>query len=203
MASNSPATPVEAARIEALANGRYHADREAHLDTVHNLLIALVIILGASALGDLFPAWGKAAAGAATVIAGTLDLVLKLVERARAHAVLREKYFEIDARLQATGASAASAKQAMSALAGKEEPPFMAAHAVAEVWATMSVLGSAAAPCCIPPRRRFLRHWLRQNGADFSAGSGQEDLPLWPVGAALGVASLAGGAAYLLPMAGP
>ncbi|HEX8623501.1 MAG TPA: hypothetical protein VF782_00335 [Allosphingosinicella sp.] len=187
MASVSSPTPVDAARIEALTNARYHADREAFLDSVHRFFVALIIIFGLSALLDLVP-WAKAGASVITAVLGVLDLVLQLVERARAHAVLKERYFDIDADLQATSPNVTKAHQAMTRLAGKEEPPFTAVHAVAENWATCSILGpSVPVPCHVSGIRWVFRHWFRHSGVSFSSGRPRPKSPVKNVFFCLGL----------------
>ncbi|HEX8126371.1 MAG TPA: hypothetical protein VF548_12385 [Allosphingosinicella sp.] len=171
MASNPPSL-ADQARTEAFANGRYHADREAHLDLVHRWIIFAVIVLGASALVEQFPPWVKAATAASTAALGAFDLLFMLVERARAHAVARERYFEIAADLCLPNSSVEKAQQAMLMLAGKEEPPYLAAHALAENWAKEAVLGAhAPPPLYVSPMRKMFRHWARQDGADFANAS--------------------------------
>lgn len=98
----------------------------------------------------------------------TLDLVFNLSDRARTHAFLRRQYFVIAAALERPRANAAKAQADMLKLAAEEEPPYLAAHALAENWATRAVLGpSVPLPCRVGWLRRRLRHFIRFDGQDF------------------------------------
>lgn len=168
MATHAPATPVEQAKVCALLNGRYHADREAWFDWCHRILMFGVIMGGSSALLDIWP-WAKAGSALLAVALGTLDLVFSLSDRARDHSYLRKQYFAIAAELEKPRASSSKAQAAMMLLAADEEPPYFAAHALAENWAVQAVLGpSAPVPCKVGWFRKRLRHLMRFDQATFA-----------------------------------
>jgi hypothetical protein len=54
-----------------------------------------IIIFGASSVIDFFPPWAKTTSGALAAIFGALDLVFDLSNRARAHALMKRRYFEL------------------------------------------------------------------------------------------------------------
>ena len=170
MANNTSARKVNEIRFEAYTNGSYHADREAVLDRRHRWMMFLVIALGASAV--LQPLGDRAAsiAAFATAIIGAMDLAFGFSVRARNHAFLRKEYFRIASELVAEEITTDAARAKLTALAGEEEPPYRAAHAIAENWATRAVFGDALPlPCRVTWLQRRFRHWLLMTSIDFSA----------------------------------
>lgn len=168
MASQPPTTALEQAKVCALLNGRYHADREAWFDWCHRILMFGVILGGSSALLDIWP-WAKAGAALSAVALSTLDLVFNLSDRARNHSYLRKRYFAVAADLEGRRASASKAQADMMLLAADEEPPYYAVHALAENWAIQAVLGTAAKlPCKVGWFRKRLRHLIRFDQETFA-----------------------------------
>lgn len=168
MADNAPSAIAGHARVEALANGRYHADREAFLDTWRRGIAFLIIVLGAAAIVDVTAAEWRWTLGFAVTILASADLVMDLSAGARTHGYLRRQYFEIVGAFETGELDPAIGRARMMALAADEPPPYLAAHAVAENWATRAVLGpDAAVPCLITRPRRLLRHYWRQDGHPF------------------------------------
>lgn len=169
MATDPAAGPLDAQRFAAFTNGSYHADREGFLDWTHRVLLLIVILLGTSALLEVMPPAWRQISAALTTLAGTLDLVFDLTTRARKHGHLRREYFELAASLAEGRITPAEADAAMLRSAADEEPPFCAAHAVAENWASMAVYGGGrVAPCRITGAQRLFRHVWRFNGSSFA-----------------------------------
>jgi len=52
-AEAAEATLKDGLRCDLLMNARYHSSREAFLDTLHRVLMFLIIVLGAAAVSDL------------------------------------------------------------------------------------------------------------------------------------------------------
>lgn len=130
-------TPVEKRTVSCLMNAQYHATREAYLDTVHRWFMFLVIILGATALMDALPKlvhWlfgvdlevalvkELCTAGAATLAA--LDLTFDLSNRARAHAMMKRRYFELLSELRAAKKSPDEVGVCLDLYSAEEEPPY-------------------------------------------------------------------------------
>lgn len=169
MASDTTARELNAAKISALMNGRYHADREAFLDGWHRWFMFAVILLGASALVETLPPSVRILASVLTAALGAIDLVFSLSVRARAHSYLREAYFEIAASLKAGSMNSTKAEAQMLRLAAKEEPIYCALHAHAENWATRAVIGfDKPLSCRVPFWKSFLRNVCRFSGSNFS-----------------------------------
>jgi hypothetical protein len=170
MAAVPSAKQIDAAKFDAYLNGAYQADREAYLDGWHRALMFGVIVLGASAVIDIMPAWARTIATMLTAVLAAADLVLDLSVRARTASFLRKGYFEVAAKLEERSISPQGAHAEMLRLAAEEEPPYKAAHAVAENWATTAVFGSSKPlPCRVGPWRRLTRNAVHYHGHDFSA----------------------------------
>jgi len=149
-------------------NARYHASREAFLDTVHRVLMFLIIVLGAAAVTDLFnvPLARSAFAACAAVFAA-IDLTADLSNRARTHALMKRRYFEMLADL-ADGLRTPTAIEAqMHRCSADEEPPF---HALlAESWnaAQEMIYGNAADQYRVPWLHHLLRNIRRYGQAKY------------------------------------
>jgi hypothetical protein len=168
MAGNTPAA-VKSAKHCAFMNGKYQADREGFLDRSHRYLMFFVIVSGAVSVTTLLPAPVVAWAGAGAAMAGALDLLFDLSVRARVASYLRKGYFEVAAKLEEGIITPAQAQAQMLRFAAEEEPPYSAAHALAENWATGAVYGTKRElPCRVPLWRRVTRHVIRHGGNNFS-----------------------------------
>jgi hypothetical protein len=167
--ATDPPRAIKAAKFSALLNGQYHADREAHLDWWHRLFMFAVILLGASAVIDVLPQWARVTASIGTAAIGAADLLFDLSVRARNASFLRKSYFEIAAALEEGGIQPDKAEADMLRLAAEEEPPYKAAHALAENWATCAVYGGdEPLPCSVSTWRRLTRNVLHHAGHSFS-----------------------------------
>ena len=74
---------IEGLRCDLFMNARYHASREAFLDTVHRSFMFLIIVLGAAAVTDLLDAefhWVKGIFAACAVVLAAFDLTADLSE---------------------------------------------------------------------------------------------------------------------------
>jgi len=130
------ATPLEKRTISCLMNAHYHAGREAFLDTVHRWFMFFVIALGAAALMDALPnlaayfgyaipadAFKELCAAGAAILAG-LDLTFDLSNRARGHAMMKRRYFELLAELRAGRKTADEVGVCLDQYSAEEEPPY-------------------------------------------------------------------------------
>src|SRR5436305_12162327 len=89
--SGTEAATIGGLRCDLLMTARYHASREAFLDTVHRVLMFLIIVLGAAAVTDLIGSapWAHMVKGgfaAFAVVFAAFDLTADLSNRARQHA---------------------------------------------------------------------------------------------------------------------
>lgn len=157
-------------RVDCLMNARYHAAREAFLDGVHRWLMLGVILFGSAAMLDVFgaefpnSALIKAVLAAFPVVLGALDLTFDLSNRARTHALMKRRYFELLAEVVSGEKTIEEADAAMHRCSADEEPAY---HALLEAsWnaAQEMVYGDQAKRYEISRLRRFLKQFLRFEG---------------------------------------
>jgi hypothetical protein len=179
------ATPLERITISCLTNTYYHACREVFLDTVHRWFMFLVSALGTGALTDLLPKlvsyisvrYGtgmavdadlvKEVCAAGAAILAALDLTFDLSNRARAHAMMRRRYFELLAKVRAEKMDPAEAAVCLDEFSADEEPPYHVLHLVSWNEAQRSVYGKVALQFQIGWLSDWFKNWWRRPGADF------------------------------------
>jgi hypothetical protein len=161
------ATPavIDALRCDLLMNARYHSSREAYLDTLHRVLMFLIIVLGAAAVTDLIgPApWAHIAKGAAAafaVVFAAIDLTADLSNRARQHALMKRRYFELLADLIANK-KPLDVESLMHRFSADEEPVFNALLATCWNAAQEMVYGDHADAYDIPWWHKPLKNLVR------------------------------------------
>jgi hypothetical protein len=143
-------------------NARYHTSREAFLDTVHRLLMFFIVILGAAAVTDLFAySWIKGAFAACAAVFAAIDLTADLSNRARCHALMKRRYFELLADLTGHHREPFQIEEHMHRYSADEEPAFHALLAVSWNAAQEMVYGDAAHAYKIPRRQRALKNLRR------------------------------------------
>lgn len=126
-ASEAPETSkIDEFRCICLMNARYHSTREAFLDTVHRWLMFGIIVFGASSVIDFLGSLVKAASGALAAIFGALDLVFDLSNRARAHALMKRRYFELLADVAEGRKNVIDGYACMHRFSADEEPAYHA-----------------------------------------------------------------------------
>lgn len=160
-------------RVSCLTNASYHGTREATLDGVHRVLMFLVIVLGAGALIDVVGRdWTKDAFAAGAAILAALDLTFDLSNRARAHAMMKRRYFELLAEFAEGRKTAVDCDVCLERFSAEEEPPFHIVHKLSWNAAQESVYGSEAYRFVIPWWRHALRNRLRQPAASLKVAGG-------------------------------
>ncbi len=159
---------MDGLRCDLLMNARYHASREAFLDTVHRVLMFLIIVLGAGAVTDLFNTpWIRGAFAASAVIFAALDLTADLSNRARTHSMMKRRYFELLADLADGLKTPTQIEASMHRCSAEEEPAF---HALlAESWnaAQEMIYGNNADQYRIPWRHHLLKNIRRYGQAKY------------------------------------
>src|ERR1700712_1609748 len=92
-------SPREEFVIECLRNARYHEDRERFFARIHRTAMFLVVASGTATF-----AWVKAAPylTALLTLAGLLDLVFDVSGKARLHASLRRRVYDLLAQAEDT-----------------------------------------------------------------------------------------------------
>lgn len=160
---------AEAVEINCLMNARYHSARESFLDAVHRWLMLLIIISGAGAVLALLPErsfWPTVLSAAAAVMAA-LDLTFDLSNRARAHALMRRRYFELLADLRDGVKTVAQAEACCHRFSADEEPAYHALLMGSWNAAQRALYGDGAELLWIPHRHRWLQHLKHYEGRDY------------------------------------
>jgi hypothetical protein len=153
---------VDGLKCDLLMNARYHASREAFLDSIHRALMFLIIVLGAAAITDLFNwPWVKGVFAACAVLFAALDLTADLSNRARCHALMKRRYFELLADLTGHHRKPIQILEHMHRFSADEEPAFHALLAVSWNAAQEMVYGDYADKYVIPRWHRLLKNIRR------------------------------------------
>jgi hypothetical protein len=123
-AGSSEITDREVFQITVLRNSHYHEDRERFFARLHKMTMFVVVLGGAATFAPLERYW---IAALAVTLAGLTDLVFDVSGKARLHASLRRRIYEILAESQDDDVDLIKLrKRAIDVYA--DEPPCM--HAV-------------------------------------------------------------------------
>jgi hypothetical protein len=158
------ARPLERARISCDMNARYHACREAFLDTVHRWFMFGIIAFGAAAIVDVLPhgwEWLRGGFGAGAAILGALDLTFDLSNRARMHALMKRRYFELLADVIEGRKNLEAMQAAINRFNADEEPAYHALLGSCWNAAQKMVYGQAAIELHVPRRHLLAKNWMR------------------------------------------
>jgi hypothetical protein len=163
-AEAAEATLKDGLRCDLLMNARYHSSREAFLDTLHRVLMFLIIVLGAAAVSDLLSThiqWIRGSFAACAVVFASVDLTADLSNRARCHALMKRRYFELLADLVAGQKSPLEVESLMHRFSAEEEPAFHALLGACWNAAQEMVYGKFADAYKIPLWHRALKNCIR------------------------------------------
>jgi hypothetical protein len=121
-------SPREEFIIDCLRNARYHEDRERFFAGIHKLSMFFVVASGTATF-----AWIKAATFFAGIItiAGLLDLVFDISGKARLHASLRRRIYDILAQAEDPSRSMDSLREQAVRVYADEPPCMHAANMIA------------------------------------------------------------------------
>jgi hypothetical protein len=168
-------SPLDGFRVDCLMNARYHSAREAFLDGVHRWLMLGIILFGSAAVLNLFgyelPAI-RAAFATLPVVFGTLDLTFDLSNRARIHALMKRRYFELLADVTEGKKTIEQADAAMHRCSADEEPAYHALVATAWNAAQEMVYGKRANHYELSWRARWGKQFFRFEGTEFQMREG-------------------------------
>lgn len=184
-ASSGPLAEIRPASASCLTNAHYHAAREAFLDTAHRWLMLGVIVFGAGAVVDLAPhaagasssAWLKSGFAAIAALFGALDLTFDLCNRARAHAIMKRRYFELWADLRGDRKTLVECQDCLDRFNADEEPPFRALLMACRNRAELEAYGPEAYHFNIWVGWRFIKNFLRLPSVDFGKPTPIKSVP--------------------------
>ncbi len=170
--SGTASTALEDVRVECLMNARYHAAREAFLDSVHRWLMFGVIVLGAGAVIDLLPSVGvggviRGLAGAAVVVLAAIDLTFDLSNRARTHALMKRRYFELLAEVTAGKCTPSEVAASIHRYSADEEAAYQALLRLSWNAAQEMVHGDDHDEYVIPRRDMRMKNFRRFEGKKY------------------------------------
>jgi hypothetical protein len=177
-----------AERVSCIMNAHYHGAREGFLDTTHRWFMFAVIVFGAAAFADLIPKSEndhkenvlKGFLGAGAALFGALDLTFDLSNRARAHSLMKRRYYELLAELREGKKSSAETRVCLDRFSADEEPPYRALLLSCWNRTQREVHGTDAYHFHIPWLHRLFKNWFRWTSTDFGSPFGLgESQPYW------------------------
>lgn len=124
-------------RFNTLRNALYHSARRRSLERLNRGFNFIVVVLGASAAGDVFAVFGVQQSWTAFVVAivGAAQLVFDFGRQARDHQALQREYYlllsQIEAKIDATAEECASWYSQLVKIAADEPPVLRAIDAKA------------------------------------------------------------------------
>lgn len=154
-------------------NARYRASREAFLDSVHRWFMFGVVLTGAGSISALFAEYVNVQLvfGAIAALLGAADLAFDLSNRARTHALMKRRYFELLADMRDGQKSPSEADACTHRYSADEEPAF---HALLmDSWnaAQEMIYGEQARLVKIPRSHRWLQNVRRYKGRLYPAAT--------------------------------
>jgi hypothetical protein len=171
---------IESCTISCLTNAQYHASREAFLDTIHRWFMFFVIACGGAAITDILPKLTSADAKlttdllvAAGAVLAALDLTFDLSNRARAHAMMKRRYFELLADLRDEHKTPEHVKVCIERFSADEEPQFRVLFLACWNAAQETVYGSSRHRYDIGFFSNLFKNWWRRPASDFQFIDGQ------------------------------
>jgi hypothetical protein len=151
-------------KIECVKNARYHEDREAFFSRLHKATM-LVAVLGGTA-SFAFVKQFKFFAGLVT-IAGVVDLVFDVSGKARLHASLRRRVYDVLAQIEDPTRGLAGLKEQAVRIYADEPPCMHAVNALAYNAAMQAFDRPEKYQFPISNWHRALRHWWPFTADDF------------------------------------
>jgi hypothetical protein len=163
-------TSEEGVNLNCLMNARYHSAREAFLDGVHRWFMFGIIIAGAGSVSGLFeelvPNF-NVICGVVAAILGAADLAFDLSNRARTHALMKRRYFELLSDFRDGQKTLSQVEACTHRYSADEEPAYHALLMGSWNAAQKMVYGDKAELLDIPNSHRWFQNWWRYEGYDY------------------------------------
>jgi hypothetical protein len=151
-------------QIECLKNARYHEDREIFFARIHKLTMLIAVLGGTAAFA--FVSQFKIFAGLVT-IAGVTDLVFDVSGKARLHAALRRRVYDLLAQSEDASRDLAALKEQAVRIYADELPCMHAVNALAYNAAMQAFGRPEKYQFPVSVWHRALRHWWPFTVDDF------------------------------------
>ncbi|MGX9574353.1 hypothetical protein [Mesorhizobium sp. f-mel] len=178
-AASEPSAAEAGVTLNCLMNARYHGAREAFLDAIHRWFMFGVIIAGAGAVSGLFQQYPlvNPILGAVAAILGAADLAFDLSNRARTHALMKRRYFELLSDLRDGQKTVDQVEACTHRYSADEEPAYQALLMGSWNAAQQMVYGSRAELLRIPAMHRCLQNFWRFEGTEYSYRDDVNQIP--------------------------
>ena len=165
-------TERDSFRISLVRNAHYHEDRERFFARLHRIAMFVVVASGTATF-----AFVKATPILAAVItlAGLIDLVFDVSGKARLHASLRRRIYDVLAQSEDEIRTVAQLKEQAVRIYADEPPCMHAVNALAYNAAMLAFNRPQRYLFKIPPVYRFLRHWFSFASVKFQTHEEVED----------------------------
>lgn len=163
-------------RVSCLWNAQYHAAREAFLDSVHRWLMFAVIVMGAGALFDAAPKeihlatvriGVKESFAALAAVFAALDLTFDLSNRARGHALMKRRYFELLADFNEGKRTLVESQACLHRFSADEEPAYCSLVATSWNAAQEMVFGDNSRKYLVPWHHKMFRNFFRFGASQY------------------------------------
>lgn len=171
---------IDGCTVSCLANAQYHASREAFLDTIHRWIMFLVIAFGGAALADILPKLTDMDAKfstdilvAAGAILAAIDLTFDLSNRARVHAMMKRRYFELLADMRDEHKTPEHVRVCLERFSADEEPQFRVLYLTCWNAAQVTVYGRHAHRYVIGFFSNLFKNCFRRPASNFDFIDGQ------------------------------
>jgi hypothetical protein len=154
----------DALRISLVRNAHYHEDRERFFARMHRVAMFIVVVSGTASF-----AWVKGTPYLAAIITltGLIDLVFDVSGKARLHASLRRRIYDVLAQTEDESRSVPQLKEQAVRIYADEPPCMHAVNAMAYNAAMLSFDRPRKYLFKIDPIYRILRHWFSFSSTQF------------------------------------
>jgi hypothetical protein len=151
-------------RIDCLKSALYHDDRERYYERWHKFTMLVAVLSSTSAFAFVNEyRWFVAA----IAVAGVVDLVFDVSGKARLHAGLRRRFYDIYALAEDASRSLPRLREQAARLYAEEPPCRHAVNALAYNGAMQAYDRPIDAQFPITRWQRFVRHWWPFTSEDF------------------------------------
>jgi hypothetical protein len=153
-------TGAERTQFECIKNAAYHDDRERHFARLHKFIMFVVVLSGTAAFGAIVGKEGVLASAFAllSTAAGVADLVFDLDGRARLHASLKRRCYDLLARA-GLGEDSRAINAAVTRMYADEPPTMHSVNSVAFNAAVDALGRPAGQKYVLKPWQSVSRHW--------------------------------------------